>query len=127
TASEIDGEMGDLKYDSLNGKHALNYLRYDVPYDQEYLAELGFHFSEKEVKDLSSMDNYHNIPTLYDIGSTAGARQIKKEHFPKNFSLGQSMDYSIRRFTQNKEWNLDFEPVRQKPVSVEAVQIDEPF
>lgn len=127
TASEIDGEMGDLKYDSLNGKHALNYLRYDVPYDQEYLAELGFDFSDKEVKDLSSMDNYRNIPTLYDIGVAAGARQIKKEHFPKNFSLGQQGDHSIRRFTQNKNWNLDFEPVRKKPVSVDAVQIDEPF
>ena len=33
TATKIDSEVGDLKYDSLNGAHALSYLRYDVPFE----------------------------------------------------------------------------------------------
>ena len=127
TATEIDSEIGDLKFDSLNGKHALSYLRYDVHYDRDFLAELGFDFSEKEVNNLSSMDNYRNIPTLYNIGRLAAEKQMKPEHFPERFSLHHSNDQPIRRFTQNKEWNLDFETVKKKAIPVEAVQIDEPF
>lgn len=127
TATEIDSEIGDLKFDSLNGKHALSYLRYDVHYDRDFLAELGFDFSEKEVNNLSSMDNYRNIPTLYNIGRLAAEKQMKPEHFPERFSLHHSNDQPIRRFTQNKEWNLDFETVKKKAIPVEAVQINEPF
>jgi hypothetical protein len=127
TATQIDSEIGDLKFDSLNGKHALSYLRYDVSYERKYLAELGFDYSDKEVKDLSSMDNYRNIPTLYNIGRLAAERQMKSEHFPEQFSLQHSTGQQIKRFTQNKDWNLDFEKVKKKSLPVEAVQIDEPF
>lgn len=127
TASEIDSEMGDLKYDNLNGSHALTYLRYDVPYDSEYLSRLGFNFSEKEVKELSSMDNYRNIPTLHEIGKAAGNQQVQKDHFQKTFSLDRPLNQDVLRFTPNKDWGLPFEKVRKKPIPVEAVQIDEAF
>ncbi len=127
TATEIDSEIGDLKLDSLNGKHALSYLRYDVLYDRSYLAEMGLDFSEKEVKNLSSMDNYRNISTLYDIGRLAAERHMKTEHFPDRFSLNHPSGQPVKRFTQNKGWNLDFEMVKKKPLAVEAVQINEPF
>ncbi len=127
TATEIDSEIGDLKFDSLNGKHALSYLRFDVSYERKHLAELGFDYSDKEVKDLSSMDNYRNIPTLYNIGRLAAERQMKAEHFSEQFSLHHPAGQPVKRFTQNKDWNLNFDKVKKKSMPVEAVQIDEPF
>lgn len=127
TATEIDSEIGELKYDSLNGKHALSYLRYNVLYDQKFLRDLGFKFSRKEISNLSAMDNPKNIATLYEIGKKAAEDQLKKTHFPSRFSLRHPVDVPIQRFTPNRDWNLNFEQVRKKPVKVEAVQMKDAF
>ena len=127
TATEIDSEMGNLEYDSINGKQALSYLRYDVIYDTDYMAELGYNFSKKEIKNLSTMDNHQNIPLLYEIGKKAAERQMKADHFPDMDLSARDRDPKIQRFTQNKKWDLDFEKVRKKPLSIEAVQIPDAF
>lgn len=127
TATEIDSEMGNLAFDSINGKQALSYLRYDALYDRDFLKDLGFKFSQKEIKSLSAMDNYQNIPILYEIGKKVAEHQMKKEHFPDMDLSQDSGESGILRFTQNKNLDLDFEKVRKKPLSVEAVQIHEPF
>lgn len=127
TASTMDSEMGDLRNDSLNGSQFLTYLRYDVPYEQEYLKQLGFEFTPDKIKELSAMDNYRNISSLYEIGKAAADIQLKDEHFQKIFALDNPSDQQIRRYTPNKDLGLDFEKVQKKPITVEAVQIEEPF
>ena len=90
TAQKIDSEVGDLKYDSLNGKHALSYLRYDVTFNQEELSKLGFDFSNKKIREVSAMDNSRNINVLAEIGEKAADKQVRNQHIPKVFDLGRS-------------------------------------
>ena len=127
TANEIDSEVGDLKYDSLNGTHALSYLRYDVNFDQKQLSDLGFDFTVKKIKEVSAMDNSKNINVLAEIGEKAASKQIKDKHIPKAFDLNRPVDNKVKRFTMNKKLNLDFVKVVKNPKPIEAVQIDEVF
>lgn len=127
TAKNIDSEVGDLKYDSLNGRHALSYLRYDVNFDQESLNDLGFDYSVKKIREVSAMDNSRNIEVLASIGEKAAEKQVKGRHLPKVFDLNRPLDKGVRRFTQNKNQKLEFKKVVKKDTPIEAVQIDEVF
>ena len=127
TAKMIDEEIGDLKYDSLNGNHALSYLRYDALYEKDFLEDLDMNLTSKEIKALSAMDNHKNTEVLYEIGKRAAEKQIESGHFIKKFGLDAVSDEGLMRFTQNKKYKLDFENYVKKPVIVRAAQIDEPF
>ena len=127
TAQEIDSEVGDLKYDSLNGQHMLSYLRYDVSFEKEALSQLGFDYTAKEIKEISAMDNSKNISALADIGNKAAENQMLLKHIPRAFDLDQTSAKKLKRFTQNKKFDLAFTKVTKKAIPVEAVQINEPF
>ncbi len=127
TARKIDSEIGKLEYDSLNGKHALSYLRYDVDFSKDFLSDLGFDFTAKEILTLSEMDNQKNTKILYAIGKKAGEKQIKASHFSKIFTINQQVPETLKRFTQNKKPKLEFESFTKNPIPVQAVEITEPF
>ncbi|MCB0654928.1 MAG: patatin-like phospholipase family protein [Saprospiraceae bacterium] len=127
TAIRIDSEIGDLKQDSLNGKHALTYLRYNVDMNHHYLETLGLQYDAKEVIQLAAMDNARNIPKLAEIGELSAEQLIKTSHFPEHFSLLHKPKENILRITQSKKWDLPFERVVKKEIPVQAVQINEPF
>ena len=127
TAIRIDSEIGDLHHDSLNGQHALSYLRYNVDMNHHYLETLGLNYTPKEVIDLAAMDNGKNIAKLAEIGELAADQLVLPDHFPEQFNLGQKSKDHILRITQNKKWDLPFEKVVKKEIPVQAVQINEPF
>jgi len=127
TATEIDSEVGDLKYDSLNGRHALSYLRYDVTFDRKSLSDLGYDYAPKKIKEISAMDNSRNIDVLAAIGEKAAEVNMKASHIPRVFDLDRPVEKGVLRFSQTKKAKLEFEPVVKKQVPVHAVQIDEAF
>lgn len=127
TAVKINSEVGDLKHDSLNGRHALSYLRYNVPLTQEFLEELGLEYSERKLKTLAAMDDHTNVAHLALIGDKAAAKQVKPAHLPTSFDINQSPAKERLRITQGKKWKLNFGDYVKKPVPVEAVQMEEEF
>jgi hypothetical protein len=89
TAWVIDREVGNLKSDVLgDGEPLLSYLRYNVPFNAEWLKEnLYLNFSEEDLKSLFAMDQPKNVQQLADLGTAAAAFQIKEEHFPAVFDI----------------------------------------
>ncbi|MCP5246108.1 MAG: patatin-like phospholipase family protein [Burkholderiales bacterium] len=81
TPWRINSEVGDLKDVLLPQKPLFTFQRYDVRLEQDWLKrELGMNLTEKHVKSLTQMENYKNIPLLYEIGQMAAEKQIKPEH-----------------------------------------------
>lgn len=88
TARHLDAGLKDMSGDLLAERPLLQYLRYNVMLDREWLAEhLGLAYSKSEVERLKNMDRPDNIKTLSDIGKKAAERQIEKDHFPPHFDL----------------------------------------
>lgn len=83
TAVEIDREMGDLSYDLLCDKPLLKYLRYNLEFTRQNLANLGLEKETKDIsiKDLLEMSNANNKDILYNIGKLAGEQSVKSYHF----------------------------------------------
>ncbi len=128
TAIEIDMEVGNLKGDHLNGKHALYYLRYNVTMEKSYLDDLGFSFSKKQISKLSAMDNAQNVNILAMIGEKAAEKYLKPRHIPKIFDINnKDWETPKKRYVSGKKVPHQFEKVVKNPIPVGAVQINEPF
>ena len=103
TSWRIDGEIGDLREDTITGdinnKGLLTYLRYNLWLDAPVLKQLmDKDYTSKEVDDLVEMSNAASRFELYEIGKNAAekgaiideiisATKIKEDHFPPNFNL----------------------------------------
>lgn len=88
TARHIDAAMLDLAPDLLAERPLLQYLRYNVQFERDWLKEnLGKKMSESEIKKLKEMDRSENIPLLSEIGIQAARLQIDDQHFPSGFDL----------------------------------------
>jgi hypothetical protein len=79
TPWEINSELGDLGMAAGPCAPLFSFERYDVLLEREWLAaELGHEAGEKEVAKLREMDDPRLIPTLYQLGRRAAARQIAR-------------------------------------------------
>lgn len=88
TAREFDREMGSLNKDLLSGSELLQYLRYNVTFDENSLNTwLGLQISPAKLKSLSAMDAPENMKLLHAIGQAAAKKQMKPSHFTKAFDL----------------------------------------
>jgi hypothetical protein len=90
THRQIDGEIGTLETDSIDGLggRLLTYTRYNVN-----LTFADVHELEPALKDaddvaaLSAMDAPENMETLHGLGVAAGKRDVQPSHFPAAFDL----------------------------------------
>ena len=88
TARRIDAAMQDLDGDLLAERPLLEYLRYNVQLESEWLREnTGVELSPGDVRKLKKMDRPGNMPTLANLGALAAARQVDDRHFPAGFDL----------------------------------------
>ena len=88
TARHLDAALQDMDGDLLAERPLLQYLRYNVKFDQQWLAKhLGLPYSEAKVERLKKMDQPKNLSTLSEIGKLAAERQIEEGHFPTHFDL----------------------------------------
>ena len=87
TAREIDGELGNLRGDSMAPAPLINYLRYNVSLAEESLQKLDMQLDATKVEDLSVMDAPANMATLQEVGSRAATQQVRAEDFPASFDL----------------------------------------
>lgn len=84
TAIAIDREIGSMKGDLLSEQPLLNYLRYNVEFEKNNLAQLGF--PNVDIQSICQMDKAENRGLLADIGRAASS-QIKDSHFKKEFDI----------------------------------------
>lgn len=90
TARTIDAAMEDLSSDLLTGRPLIQYLRYNVHLESDWLKEnLNEEVSEGKVESLREMDRPKNMEALSKLGIKAAELQIKNEHFPPEFDLGE--------------------------------------
>ena len=76
----INSEIGDLGRMVAPTGDLFRFLRYDVKLEQPWLAEkLGKHFSADFISKLRPMDNPANLQTLYKLGQSAAADQVKRD------------------------------------------------
>ena len=127
TANKIDSEIGDLRKDTLGSTNFLHYLRYNVLFEKEFLDDLGFEKSLKEIKQLDEMDRASNIKELNNIATKTAEKYIQGRHFETSFDPGGTPKRKKPRIVTGEQVNLNFKPYIKKPVIVEACQMDEPF
>jgi hypothetical protein len=85
---EIDGEVGDLSEDTVAGGKLLSYVRYNAPFDHDWLRDqLQLDLSAPEVAGLVPMDKPANIERLATIGERAGKLQVSEDYFPRVFDV----------------------------------------
>lgn len=90
TARHIDASMNDLELDLLAGRPLLNYLRYNVELDRNWLKDnLNKDLSDGDARKLQAMDRPENMPSLSELGIQAAKLQIDESHFPPGFDLGE--------------------------------------
>jgi len=92
TASEIDGEIGNLGKDLLGQTQKMNglitYLRYNMWLDNDTLSPLmDRSYNDKEIESLTEMSNAENREVLYEIGSKAAEKQVDEKDFPDRFKI----------------------------------------
>ena len=88
TARHIDASMGELGPDLLAERPLLQYLRYNVRLDRQWLGtNLHRHMTDRDVQELHKMDEPKNMLLLSEIGSQAANVQVRDEHFPPGFDL----------------------------------------
>ena len=76
----INSEIGDLGSVTAPTGNLFRFLRYDVRLEQSWLAEkLGKYFSADFIAKLRPMDNPANMQTLYELGRSAAADQVKRD------------------------------------------------
>jgi len=84
----IDGEVGDLRGDTLGGREWFTYLRYNAVLESTWLQrELGVSVTDRQAAAFRSMDDPSNVIALSDVGARAAERQVRVEHFPAAFDL----------------------------------------
>jgi patatin-like phospholipase/acyl hydrolase len=89
TARTIDAAMEDLSSDLLTERPLIQYLRYNVHLESDWLKEnLNEEISESKVESLREMDRPENMEALSKLGKKAAESQIKNNHFPPEFDLG---------------------------------------
>ncbi len=90
TARHIDAAMKDLKLDLIAERPILQYLRYNVQLERNWIEEnLGMQMTKKNIKKLKAMDCSKNIPVLSKLGTKAANLQVEDHHFPPEFDLGE--------------------------------------
>jgi hypothetical protein len=88
TARPIDREVGDLSADVLLGTPALSYLRYNVDLRPSSVQQLEPALDDVElIASLSAMDAPANMELLHRLGTLAGKRDVRHDHFPAAFDL----------------------------------------
>lgn len=96
TRRVIDLEVGDLAKDSLLGRPALDYLRYNVRLDAEELTSLGAPHLVPHLQDLRSLNGARWIADYARMGRAAAQRDVRMEHFPAAFDLPRDVESSVR-------------------------------
>ncbi len=90
TARTIDATMKDLSSDILAERPLIQYLRYNVHLESDWLkVHLDEEISDCVVEKLREMDRPGNMKLLSKLGIKAAGLQIKDEHFPPGFDLGE--------------------------------------
>ena len=85
---EIDSEVGDLSSDSLSGKKFFKYSRYNVQLNGKWLSEsLGETLDDKDIREMSKMDNARKVGQLLELGRKAADRQIEEDDFEGQFDI----------------------------------------
>jgi hypothetical protein len=88
TAKVIDGELGDLRDDTIPGGPLLSYLRYDVDLHRESVLSLDrAAIDSGRIKSLDRMDVPDNMDLLYRLGVLAGQRDVDPRDFRAVFDL----------------------------------------
>jgi uncharacterized protein len=83
TARRINGQLDRLQHDLLTGAPLLQYLRYNVEYEHQWMARhLEIERPQSEFDLLAKMDRPESMRDLATLGQLAAARQIQEEHFP---------------------------------------------
>jgi uncharacterized protein len=76
----INSEIGDLGSVTAPTGNLFRFLRYDVRLEESWLAQkLGKHLGADFVSKLRPMDNPANMQTLYELGRSAAAEQVKRD------------------------------------------------
>ena len=89
TAWHIDAGMNNLDPDLLAERPLLQYLRYNIQLDSDWLKEnLEKQIADHDVRKLQAMDRPENMLSLSELGVQAAKRQIEDHHFPPGFDLG---------------------------------------
>ncbi len=89
TARHIDAAMNNLEQDLLAERPLLEYLRYNVQLESNWLKDnLAKDMTDRDVRKLHAMDRPENMSTLSELGVRAAKRQIEDHHFPLGFDLG---------------------------------------
>jgi predicted acylesterase/phospholipase RssA len=76
----INSEIGDLGSVTAPTGNLFRFLRYDVRLEESWLAQkLGKHLSADFISKLRQIDNPANMQTLYELGRSAAADQVKRD------------------------------------------------
>lgn len=77
---KVDSVLLEMDGVKITEEPLLNYYRYNVDFTKESLnRDLGFSFTEKQIKGIRKMDNPKYVKELYEIGYKA-ASQIEMSH-----------------------------------------------
>lgn len=88
TAREIDKNFGKLEGETISDKAAFSYLRYNIHLDRNSLNTIGMtNIGDKQLEDLTEMDDADNRFILSEIGDKAAQFQILENHFSPQFRV----------------------------------------
>ncbi|MFT5611600.1 MAG: hypothetical protein ACI9WC_000322 [Arenicella sp.] len=88
TAKIIDRELGSLSGDSLGSSELMTYLRYNIPFNLEYLnSPANTDLTAEQARDIATLDSPENMSILQVIGNEVGKKIISDQHFPVKFDL----------------------------------------
>lgn len=124
TATNLDGEFGDLKGEVLGGRELLSYVRLDVELKpksmRDVLSELSDVVRGREVDfdSLKRMDEPDNVDLMWRIGREVGASRIRKDFFPPGFDLQRAPPNVLRLGVTGHRLNVlrphHLEPLRAR-------------
>ncbi len=84
----LNSEIGDLREDLIADKPLLSYQRYQSQLTRAYLvSELGFGFSDRDIKTLRDMTDPKAMPLAHAVGAAMARRYVRDTHFPVSFDL----------------------------------------
>jgi len=91
TARHIDGQIQSLAGEMLTPRPLLNYLRYNVQFDQDWMKEqlpaLASDYSQQRLDRLEPMDQPRNMDELAKLAAAAADAQVLDSHFPAAFDI----------------------------------------
>lgn len=86
TAREIDRLLGKMESPHKGEQAAMSYLRYNINLDKPGLESVGVtDLHDKQIRDLTEMDDAENRHILAKIGEKAAQKQVINEHFDDAF------------------------------------------